>query len=170
MINSGRFPGLEWINKEKDVFRVPWIHAKKRGYDRKRDAAIFREWAIHSGKYREDGDPTTWKINFRCAINGLKDIMEIKDMQQEDCRVYKVLPSRGRMRRRRPISVRHEPYPASCTAPTYPGIPDGEQCISDTTREKKGIPYIWMFMCYFIPLQVLPTSSTCRQLQLTHHS
>ncbi|XP_064384028.1 uncharacterized protein LOC135333017 isoform X2 [Halichondria panicea] len=125
MINSGRFPGLEWINKEKDIFRVPWIHAKKRGYDRKRDAAIFREWAIHSGKYREDGDPTTWKINFRCAINGLKDIMEIKDMQQEDCRVYKVLPSRGRMRRRRPISVRHEPYPASCTAPTYPGIPDG---------------------------------------------
>lgn len=126
MINSGRFPGLEWLNKEKDIFRVPWIHAKKRGYCRKRDAAIFREWAIHSGKYREDGDPTTWKINFRCAINGLKDIMEIKDMQQEDCRVYKVLPSRGRIRRRR--AARHEPYPASCTAPTsYCGMSDGKR-------------------------------------------
>ena len=125
MINSGRFPGLEWINKEKDVFRVPWIHAKKRGYYNERDAAIFREWAIHSGKYREGGDPTTWKINFRCAINGLKDIMEIKDMQQEDYRVYKVLPSCGCMRRRRPI-VRHEPYPANCTAPIDSGLPGSE--------------------------------------------
>lgn len=123
MINSGRFPGLEWINPEKDTFRVPWVHAKKRGYCRDRDAAIFREWAIHSGKYREDGDPTTWKINFRCAINGLKDIMEIKDMQQEDCRVYKVLPSRGRMRRRRQPQ-RYEPY--STSVPSCRGMPDGE--------------------------------------------
>ena len=126
MISSGRFPGLEWLNEEKNIFRVPWIHAKKRGYCRKRDAAIFREWAIHSGKFREDGDPTTWKINFRCAINGLKDIMEIKDMQQEDCRVYKVLPSRGRIRRRR---ARHEPYPTSCTAPTYCGMSDGKEYV-----------------------------------------
>ena len=129
MINSGRFPGLEWLNEEKDIFRVPWIHPKKRGYCRERDAAIFREWAIHFGKYREDSDPTTLRINFRCAINGLKDIMEIKDMQQEDCRVYKVLPSHGRIRRRvRRGRSRHEPYPVSCTAPAYGGMSDGKEC------------------------------------------
>ena len=113
MINSGRFVGLQWLDEDKTVFKVPWIHAKKRGYCRERDAALFREWAMHSGKYRVDSDPTVWKINFRCAINGLKDIMEIKDMQTEDCRVYKVLPSRSKRRRRnRP---RSEPYPTAMT-------------------------------------------------------
>ncbi len=110
MINSGRFIGLEWLDKEKTIFKVPWIHAKKRGYCRERDAALFREWAIHSGKYRQDSDPTVWKINFRCAINGLKDIQEIKDMQTEDCRVYKVFPSRSR-RRRRAVRRNVDPYP-----------------------------------------------------------
>ena len=108
MVNSGRFHGLEWINPDKTIFRVPWIHAKKRGYCKDRDAALFREWAIHSGKYRDESDPTVWKINFRCAINGLKDIMEIKDMQTEDCRVYKVLPSRSK--RRKPRHKRPDPY------------------------------------------------------------
>ena len=97
-INSGIFPGLEWLNEEKNVFKVPWIHAKKRGYNRERDAALFRAWAMHSGKYRDESDPIIWKIHFRCAINGLKDIQEIKDMQTEDCRVYRVhvYPSRKR--------------------------------------------------------------------------
>ena len=111
MINSGRFTGLEWLDEDKTVFKVPWIHAKKRGYNRERDAALFREWAMHSGKYRQDSDPTVWKINFRCAINGLKDIMEIKDMQTEDCRVYKVLPSRSKRRRPKVNRQRAEPYP-----------------------------------------------------------
>ena len=113
MINSGRFTGLEWLDEDKTVFKVPWIHAKKRGYNRERDAALFREWAMHSGKYRQDSDPTVWKINFRCAINGLKDIMEIKDMQTEDCRVYKVLPSRSKRRRPKVARQRAEPYPTS---------------------------------------------------------
>lgn len=113
MINSGRFIGLEWLDKEKTIFKVPWIHAKKRGYCRERDAALFREWAIHSGKYRQDSDPTVWKINFRCAINGLKDIQEIKDMQTEDCRVYKVYPSRSRRRRRAVRRTAVDPYPMS---------------------------------------------------------
>lgn len=112
MIDSGRFQGLEWLDEEKTVFRVPWIHAKKRGYCRERDAALFREWALHSGKYRDESDPTVWKINFRCAINGLKDITELKEMQTEDCRVYKVLPSRSRRRpRRQRYRSNADPYP-----------------------------------------------------------
>ena len=50
MIDSGRFPGLKWLDLEQMVFRVPWIHAKKRDYNQERDAALFREWAIHSGE------------------------------------------------------------------------------------------------------------------------
>lgn len=111
MINSpGRFPGLEWLDPEKTVFKVPWIHAKKRGYNRERDAALFKAWAIHSGKYRDESDPTVWKINFRCAINGLKDIVELKDLQTEDCRVYKVLPSTRRNKRKRRNRSNTDPY------------------------------------------------------------
>lgn len=114
MINTpGRFPGLEWLDQEKTVFKVPWIHAKKRGYNRERDAALFKAWAIHSGKYRDESDPTVWKINFRCAINGLKDIVELKDLQTEDCRVYKVLPStRKNKRRKRTRSTEPYSYPS----------------------------------------------------------
>lgn len=115
MINSGRFPGLEWLDDEKTIFRVPWVHSKKRGYCPERDTALFREWAVHSGKYRDESDPTVWKINFRCAINGLKDIQEMKEMQTEDCRVYKVLPSRSRRRRPRRHFPSLEPYPSSTT-------------------------------------------------------
>ena len=124
MVDSSRFHGLEWINPEKTIFRVPWIHAKKRGYCKERDAALFREWALHSGKYRDESDPTVWKINFRCAINGLKDIMEIKDLQTEDCRVYKVLPSRRARRKPHRRFPNVEPYgpimtPQSKFSPFY---------------------------------------------------
>ena len=110
MINTGRFPGLEWINEEKTIFRVPWKHDY-----RKRDATIFREWAIRARKYREDGDPIAWKVNFRCALNGAKGIMEMKDLQEEDCRVYRVLPSQNP--KGRPI----EQHLAVLS-----GMPDGE--------------------------------------------
>ena len=48
MINSGKFSGLVWLDQEKKIFKVPWKHLK--GKNQERDAALFREWAIHSGK------------------------------------------------------------------------------------------------------------------------
>ena len=53
------------------------------------------------GKYGDGSDVTTWKINFRCALNGLKDIMERRDLEEPDCRVYQMLPPSGTSRRRR---------------------------------------------------------------------
>lgn len=50
MIDSGRFLGLEWMDHDMSIFRVPWVHAKKRDYNQERDAALFKEWAIHSGR------------------------------------------------------------------------------------------------------------------------
>ena len=59
------------------------------------------------GKYGDGSDVTTWKINFRCALNGLKDIIERRDLEETDCRVYQMLPSTGprktrRIKRRQP--------------------------------------------------------------------
>ena len=99
-INSSSYDGLQWVDEDKTIFRVPWIHAKKRGYNAERDAALFRAWAKHTGKYKGEGDATTWKINFRCALNGLKDIVELKDNQTENFRVYRLLPDTGRIKKR----------------------------------------------------------------------
>jgi len=144
MVNSQRFHGLEWINQEKTIFRVPWIHAKKRGYCKERDAALFREWALHSGKYRDESDPTVWKINFRCAINGLKDIMEIKDMQTEDCRVYKVLPSRSRVRRkaRRPRFASTEPYPCGHAYPPESKYRHNLPCVLSLKKKVANVIFL----------------------------
>ncbi|KFQ40530.1 Interferon regulatory factor 1 [Mesitornis unicolor] len=98
-INSNQIPGLIWINKDKMMFQIPWKHAAKHGWDMEKDACLFRSWAIHTGRYKEgekDPDPKTWKANFRCAMNSLPDIEEVKDKSinkgSSAVRVYRMLP------------------------------------------------------------------------------
>ncbi|XP_027538660.1 interferon regulatory factor 1 isoform X2 [Neopelma chrysocephalum] len=98
-INSNQIPGLIWINKDKRIFQIPWKHAAKHGWDLEKDACLFRSWAIHTGRYKEgekDPDPKTWKANFRCAMNSLPDIEEVKDKSinkgSSAVRVYRMLP------------------------------------------------------------------------------
>ncbi|KFP92418.1 Interferon regulatory factor 2, partial [Apaloderma vittatum] len=98
-INSNRIPGLKWLNKEKKIFQIPWMHAARHGWDVEKDAPLFRNWAIHTGKYQsgvDKPDPKTWKANFRCAMNSLPDIEEVKDKSikkgNNAFRVYRMLP------------------------------------------------------------------------------
>ncbi|XP_009895210.1 interferon regulatory factor 1 [Dryobates pubescens] len=98
-INSNQIPGLIWINKDKRMFQIPWKHAAKHGWDMEKDACLFRNWAIHTGRYKvgeKDPDPKTWKANFRCAMNSLPDIEEVKDKSinkgSSAVRVYRMLP------------------------------------------------------------------------------
>ncbi|NXO22746.1 IRF1 factor, partial [Cisticola juncidis] len=98
-IDSNQIPGLRWINKDKRIFQIPWKHAAKHGWDMEKDACLFRSWAIHTGRYKEgekDPDPKTWKANFRCAMNSLPDIEEVKDKSinrgSDAVRVYRMLP------------------------------------------------------------------------------
>ncbi|XP_043835920.1 interferon regulatory factor 1 isoform X1 [Dromiciops gliroides] len=98
-INSNQIPGLTWINKEEMTFQIPWKHAAKHGWDINKDACLFRSWAIHTGRYKageREPDPKTWKANFRCAMNSLPDIEEVKDQSRNKgssaVRVYRMLP------------------------------------------------------------------------------
>ncbi|XP_010708078.1 interferon regulatory factor 2 isoform X1 [Meleagris gallopavo] len=98
-INSNTIPGLKWLNKEKKIFQIPWMHAARHGWDVEKDAPLFRNWAIHTGKYQsgvDKPDPKTWKANFRCAMNSLPDIEEVKDRSikkgNNAFRVYRMLP------------------------------------------------------------------------------
>ncbi|XP_044310382.1 interferon regulatory factor 1 [Varanus komodoensis] len=97
-INSNKIPGLSWINKDEKLFQIPWKHAAKHGWELEKDAYLFKNWAIHTGRYKEGDiqpDPKTWKANFRCAMNSLPDIEEVKDKSiskgSSAVRVYRML-------------------------------------------------------------------------------
>nr|WBA88920.1 interferon regulatory factor 2 [Epinephelus akaara] len=102
-INSCQIPGLKWVNEEKRIFQIPWMHAARHGWDLEKDAPLFMRWAVHTGKYQpgvDRPDPKTWKANFRCAMNSLPDIEEVKDKSIKKgtnaFRMYRMLSSSER--------------------------------------------------------------------------
>lgn len=61
-------------------------------------------WIYSAGKYVEGQtcDPKTWKANFRCAMNSLPDIEEVKDKSvnkgHQAMRVFRMLPASPKSR------------------------------------------------------------------------
>ncbi|XP_053573168.1 interferon regulatory factor 1 isoform X2 [Bombina bombina] len=106
-IESNLYPGLSWVNKEEMIFQIPWKHAARHGWDINKDACLFRSWAIHTGRHKigeKESDPKTWKANFRCAMNSLPDIEEVKDKSiykgSSAVRVYRMLPPQVKVERK----------------------------------------------------------------------
>ncbi|XP_036380472.1 interferon regulatory factor 1b isoform X3 [Megalops cyprinoides] len=104
-IESRSISGLVWVDKEKKMFSIPWKHAARHGWEMDKDASLFMQWAIHTGKYKpgqSEPDPKTWKANFRCAMNSLPDIEEVKDRSiNKGCaavRVYRMLQINSKKR------------------------------------------------------------------------
>ncbi|XP_043946272.1 interferon regulatory factor 4-like [Protopterus annectens] len=102
-IDSGKYPGLRWENREKTMFRIPWKHAAKQDYKQDADAALFKAWAVYKGKYQEGtdkADPSTWKTRLRCALNKSTDFQEVPERSQLDIsepyKVYMILPEGGK--------------------------------------------------------------------------
>ncbi|XP_067274865.1 interferon regulatory factor 4 isoform X2 [Pseudorasbora parva] len=98
-VDSGKYPGLVWEDRERSSFRIPWKHAGKQDYNRDEDAALFKAWALFKGKYREGidkPDPPTWKTRLRCALNKSSDFEELMGRSQLDVsepfKVYRVIP------------------------------------------------------------------------------
>ncbi|KAM9825695.1 interferon regulatory factor 2-like isoform X1 [Syngnathus typhle] len=104
-IESGKYPGVCWIDKSERVFQIPWKHAARHGWSIDHDATLFRSWAEHTGRYRpgqHKADPKTWKANFRCALNSLPDVFELRERSNkrgsDAYKVYKMLPGPPRNR------------------------------------------------------------------------
>ncbi|XP_068768892.1 interferon regulatory factor 4-like isoform X2 [Struthio camelus] len=102
-IDSGRYPGLRWENREKTLFRIPWKHAAKQDYRQQEDAALFKAWAVYKGKYHEGtdkADPSTWKTRLRCALNKSTDFQEVPERSQLDIsepyKVYQIVSDGAR--------------------------------------------------------------------------
>ncbi|XP_054481796.1 interferon regulatory factor 1b [Anoplopoma fimbria] len=106
-IESNSVSGLSWVDKDKTMFSIPWKHAARHGWEMDKDATLFKQWAIHTGKHVEGQacDPKTWKANFRCAMNSLPDIEEVKDKSvnkgHQAMRVFRMLPTSPKSRDKR---------------------------------------------------------------------
>ncbi|KAG5266852.1 hypothetical protein AALO_G00236960 [Alosa alosa] len=107
-IHSGKYPGVVWLDETARVFQIPWKHAARHGWNIDKDATLFRNWAIHTGRHKpgiDKPDPKTWKANFRCALNSLPDVRELHDKSMKKgtnaYRVYVMLPSAKSQRRRK---------------------------------------------------------------------
>ena len=74
-------PSLQWEVKREGTFRISWRHAARQGWNPVDDADLFERWARHTGKFMDgdDPDPKRWKANFRCALNSLPDVEELKN-------------------------------------------------------------------------------------------
>ena len=95
-INSGKYEGVEWLDQDKQVFKIPWVHAKKHHFCLERDAALPRDWAKYKDRYKGD-DPKEvreWKINFRCALQMSRRIVELTNFAAGyPCsKIYQILP------------------------------------------------------------------------------
>ncbi|XP_077093713.1 interferon regulatory factor 1a [Siphateles boraxobius] len=109
-INSGRYPGVVWLDESARVFQIPWKHAARHGWNIEKDATLFRNWAMHTGRYKpgiDKPDPKTWKANFRCALNSLTDVKELQDKSikkgHNAFRVYILLPHSKTIKRRKAL-------------------------------------------------------------------
>ncbi|NXO37745.1 IRF3 factor, partial [Locustella ochotensis] len=81
-INSGRYPGLRWVDSARTTFRVPWKHNARKDITSS-DLEVFKvggmSVASSNGPHAHLPAPPglgkgqwEWKTNFRCALSSTR--------------------------------------------------------------------------------------------------
>ncbi|XP_021363393.1 interferon regulatory factor 2-like [Mizuhopecten yessoensis] len=142
--------GLSWLSKRDRTFRISWRHAARQGWNPDKDADLFEKWARHTGKHmdNDDPDPKRWKANFRCALNSLPDVAEVKDQGvrrgQNAFKVYRFLEEK-KSKFSRPVEEIEVTTKASTRVSTRPQrtrIPNRKYTFSDSESEADSIDFI----------------------------
>ncbi|XP_036369206.1 interferon regulatory factor 2 isoform X1 [Octopus sinensis] len=110
LLDSKSIPGLEWLDKNKQIFRIPWKHGSRQTW-KVDDADLFVRWAEHGGKYNQTlGNPNTkrYKATFRCALNSLPDCEELKkESRKSGLNAFKVYQFKDEYKRKRSKHQEH---------------------------------------------------------------
>ena len=69
-IDEGDIKGLVWLDRDNLMFKIPWKHFGKPGFNEHNDPELFRRWAIHTERFKEGekSDFSAWKTFSLCTL------------------------------------------------------------------------------------------------------